>query len=394
MVRRRLALLAAACGGALFACQVLAGIERTDKTAVPTPDVDAAIRPQDAGPPDPCVHTVPPGPPARDDDAGGKLEPIYFAIREMYLGARPDGGAGPPGFDLDNSCTCDTRAFTAHDGGPSCVHKNEVLCDPDGGLDNQVYAALQPYASSVVDVDKAAGLNDQITDGALGLLFYLTDYNGERNDLQVRVGGIISSGVRDGAGCGGDASPWASDPPHYPPQWCGRDRWSVLRSSVLEGTEIPAQLGDGYVTDGQVVYTVDRAQVFFGTVPLQLASVKVSARLSRVGGKWRLDDGVIAGRAETSELLAAAGLLVYDNLGYFCQQSVLFATVKSLLCGGADVTNAPAFDFTDRPCTSISLALSFRAEQASSAPPLADAGLVDPANPCKRPAGDPLYQCP
>jgi hypothetical protein len=289
---------------AVVACQLVAGIQRTDKADPPVAVVDGAV---DAATPDPCQHVAAPPRPDRDDDGGTSPGVLYFAMREMHLTPVDDAGV-PLGFDLDGVCTCDGRRGAPYDGGSSCVPPataTEVPCDGDGGVDNELTLTLRPYETFGPTADQSAHLNDKFALGQLGLLVYLADYNGTKNDREVKVSMLLSNGIADPAGCSTEEQT-SLDPPRYKPQWCGKDRWSYDPSAMVTGSTLPLIIGSGWVNDGRLAYTATQASILFNNVPLRLVSVHSVARLSEVAtGYYRLE-GVIAARVLADELLRAS----------------------------------------------------------------------------------------
>jgi hypothetical protein len=393
-VKRRLLFASLALGFALLACQVVAGIERVDKT-VPA-DAALAVDVVEAAPPprDPCNHAFAPGIPDREDDGGAPTGPLYFAVHEMHLLPMSDAGDAL-GFDLDGVCTCDPRPTTAEAGASSCVATAASgVCDSDGGVDNQLEQIIAPYVKLGLDVDKGAAISAHIAEGKQGLLVYLNGYNGTKNDRDVSVSLLLSNGIEDPSGCS-NAVVTQNNPKRYQPEWCGTDKWSYDPSSVLNGNpNLPANVGQGWVNDGVLVYQAAKSTVYFGGAVLTLISPRTAVRLTKVGTSWHLD-GVIAGRVQDTDFLRAAGMMAIGGDGgstYLCTQPVLFSQLKSAMCDSLDLAESEALDFQGRPCSAISFGFSFTADSASLGGPVSD----PPApNPCAGDAQPPsLYTCP
>jgi hypothetical protein len=416
-MKRRFAFLALVLGFTVLACQIIAGIDRvgTEDRPPPPPDVYEAAPPI----PDPCAHSLPPLPPATDDEPSidKQLASFHVALSEFHLLARNDAGA-LLGFDLDGVCTCDDRPATAHDGGPSCA--GPVSCDLDGGIDNGSKALFDKFGTIVPDIDKAAHVNESIMNGQQGTLIEISNYNGFANDRAVNVGIVISNGLNDGSGCG-TTDPDGGLPP-YPPGWCGNDIWTVDPRNVI-GDRPPyaATLSaPAYVTNHKLVINdpLGYFEVPFGDVALRLYSPIVVATIvpldangnprdpsqppsSMKDGNFRLDDGILAGRMSATTILAATGALRVPGSGdpdagtqkYFCQSSS-FGVLTSLLCGARDIASSTQVDFQPKAvCDALSATTSFQARPAK----VGDKFAGQPTNnACIVKDGGSLapYQCP
>ena len=378
MVRRRLSVLAGVLGVTVLACQLVAGIERVDKVGPPPPEAGPDTSVLDSSVPDPCKHVRPPPPPTVDDAPNDSIAAFYLALREVTL--VPKGSAPVFGFDLDKACTCDTRPGTAFDGGASCASTRAVLCDADGGVDNQVASALRDYAA-FIDIDNAANINARIARGEQTSIIVITSYNGLANDRDVKFGLFTSEGIKDGPGCAGsvtDANGFSS------PGCCGEDNWTASASTVDNpgGNIVPKSVGAGYVTNYEFVVELDSpARVPFGGYRLTLGSPISRGRLVPLDDKlapldtskaivpatikyWRVEDSVIGGRVPASELLAAMGTVnTPGDSGAgpkppLCT-SPLFGTVKQTLCDQIDINSSKLLDFIPSArCDAISIAIS------------------------------------
>lgn len=372
---------------ALAACQVVAGIEHVEKVQ---PGTNDGGTPEGGGGPDsatndPCKHELPPPLPENDDDRDTEVPPFYLAVRTVDVIAK--SGGSYRGFDLDGVCTCDERPGSARGGGPSCTPKLRQ-CDLDGGIDNKGAALFDKFAPTGFSPNEAA--NNGISNGRRGLLLYIRNYNGKKNDRQVSVGVMISHGILDGSGCG-----TSSGNDRSPPGWCGNDLWSYPLAFVKPTTKEPLFQGNGYVNDGVLVFRSDEeTSVFFGGTALSFGSPITSARIEKnQEGRWVLSDGLLSGRIPVTELLAATGTFgdPGGGSGGLCNSPV-FAAVKKELCDSVDINSSNAFDFKEGNCDAVSTALAFTAEQASVGDEHTE---PDEANPCAKgnvPAD--LYTCP
>jgi hypothetical protein len=357
-MKRKLAVLALSLGLTALACQLVAGIERVDKT---DPLVEAGpdvVVETDAAIPDPCAHVRPLRETKADDAPNDSLPDIYLALREVTL--VPAAGA-TLGYDLDEACTCDKRPGAAFDGGPSCVTTRPAVCDADGGVDNQAANVLSVY-STFIDLDKAANINGRIAEGKQTSIVLLRNYNGRANDSAVSFGIFTSEGMLEGPTCPGSTTVDGVSTPG----WCGEDKWTASASTVDSAGNgfLPKSLGTGYVVGFRfVVELKGAASVPFGGYRLTLGSPIASGRLVPLDENlvpvdtsqgpaldrikhWRIEDSVLSGRIPASELLAAAGtIFASGDAGGprppLCTTS-LFSLLKQQVCDSIDISASKA----------------------------------------------------
>ncbi len=382
---------------AIIGCQVVAGIERVDKVAAGSAGTDSGANgeggpgKEDTGVPsnDPCKHAFPADPPAKDDDPGTELPAFYLALKTITV-------TNPQGFDLDNVCTCDSRPNTAQGGRSSCTPKQKNKdCDGDGGTDNSgatLFSALPFQPGNSLDDQ----ITNDLTEGRQGLLLYIQGWNGKPNDLDVHVGVVVSQGVKDPTGCGG--TPTGKN--HYPPQWCGQDRWTYQTGAIDPGNT-PHFLAPAYVSGNQLVFrSPGKATLFFGNATLGFNAPIMAGTLAKSGSGYTLV-GALAGRIESSDLLAAAGQFTDpENRGdpdtgagrkYICENTIVYSVISSTICGGRDIIRDPKLDFQDIACDSVSTSIGFTAEPAVLGAEEPAPGAND--NPCT-PANHGAYTCP
>jgi hypothetical protein len=380
--RRRAATIALALGIAMTACQILAGIERVEKSPRPSGGGDSGVSA------DPCKHARPPPRPAKDDEGGQDLPPLYLAFRTFQIS--PPSGINDFGFDLDQVCTCDKRPGTAHGGSSSCTPKGND-CDGDGGVDNAVSRLFGAFAPAGFSLEPL--INDNIAKGARTLLIYVAGYNGTKNDTAVTVGAMVTNGILDGSGCKTTIDP---DRQRAPPAWCGHDLWSYPTNLVKPGTKEPLGTNpSGYVADGTLVLEYkDSIDVYFGSNAVSFGSPIVAGPLEKNDlGVWTLA-GTFAGRLPSSDLLEVLGSVDTHSDGFdsgLCQESY-FPAFKQAICAAVDVPRFDPFDFAGTACDAVSLAVAFTAEQVDIGQ---GADEPPPVGPCAVARVAPgLYNCP
>jgi hypothetical protein len=351
------------------ACGLFLGLEPPEGKPLPPPAEAGA---------DPCQHHGPPEPPAKEDPSNGDIPPFWLAIRRSYLGATaqtPD--AGPPGFDLDGVCTCESSPNTAHDGGESCVPraKSKPHCDSEKGVDNEFENILKSYAG-VFDLN---GFTSRVDDGSLALLVYVADYNGQANDLSVTLGFAVADGLFS-TDC--DPALRINDLPPGSPNgnqlfrasWRGCDKWHALEDQMLgnpnePGHWTPRALGKGYVRDNVLVLkgNVD-VPIFFNESeakvqdPIFVAPLKpVDSTNPSARKRFRMDGAQLAGRLPLRNLAEIAWTANYNSF-FVCENPGVFASMMEGFCGGIDSAESASLDFQGKPCQSMSFGLRLDAD--------------------------------
>lgn len=350
---------------ATLSCQLLLGLEEPSGTAeAPPPEEDAGEDPAD-----PCDHALAPEPPAKDDDLDTKGT-YWFAAQSVIVPLSQTDG--PPGFDLDDACTCkpDRR-----DGGPSCV-SSKTACDLDRGIDDSLGATLAEVSRFSPAGDAIKPVNQDLQQGSRTLLVYLTDYNGKANDTDVRVAFVNSGGLYTNVGCDGaarplevtygdvndDHTPRGKD--RYRPAFDGCDHWAPEEGSFGTSGRAPSILTKGYVSDHRLVVRVDEvATAIFGN-RATIHSVLFVAKIAGEGSPLRLE-GVLAGRMPFEDLVQSLGGNQsgegYDDGGYpaACEQGFWGLLAVPRLCAARDIMAASSEDFLGRPCDAVSINLGF-----------------------------------
>lgn len=372
-MKRRLLFVAMVAGSLAVACQLIVGIERTDKADRP-PEAGAPDTATPPGIPDPCAHVRIPGPPENDDDITGALPPFVIAIRKFEV----PGAGEPVGFDLDGVCTGDNRPGAAFDGGATCKAALK-LDDLDGGIDNQLGNVIGGF-------DLAGGAGARIDDGHQTGLLRITRYNGKRNDKSVEIELFTSEGVREPSPCPGVDAGMTGDGT-YRPGWCGDDKWSVSASTV-EGSGdrfLAKARGTGYVTDWTLVVQVDgESRLPFAGYDLRVGSPVLVGKLVAIDKtneprdaeaptadpdilrRWRLDTATFSGRVPARDMLAVIGIIqspvqLPKEAGaktYVCEVPALFNLAIGNVCNARDIASSFRLDRDpNAACDAVSLAL-------------------------------------
>lgn len=349
-------------------------------------EVDAAQPTEDrASPPPPvpeagtdaevaCIPHVPPARPAPGDTTT-KLS-MTFAGATLELGGDKDG------YDLDGRCTCP--------GTGSCSPRSQSVatpCDGQGGVDNVLGPETQA-ALAVLPREEGAkptSGTDYIRRGRNTFFIELRGYNGAANDDDVQVGLYASGGLEGLPPSGVDAGPDSG------PKFDGNDVWTVDRDSVIGQGPFQARIEDNraYVRDGVLVAMLD-LDLSVGLFRAKAKECIFTAKIVKNGETFRLDDGTVAGRLRSSDLLVAFEKMrspLSTSNAYLCRDDLVYLEAKRRVCAALDVATSRADDGKGVKCGAISLALKF------SAVPAKTGTLV--SVPAERPCGsDWVDDCP
>jgi hypothetical protein len=370
-LRARAALALA--GAALVAagCDVVLGFsdkelrvaaEDASVPAIVDAATDAPPGTPDAGEPASCSALGTPPRPAIADDAANDRT-VVLAFRRIDLGDRIDGSPNEIiGLNLDRTCTCP--------GPSSCKPYPDAgaHCDQRGSIDNEGTALFRFYSTlhgSLID----AVVNEQIETGLFSVILRISGYNGEANDPKVTFGFFTSVGTPRA-----DGGPIA-------PRFDGHDTWDVDPSSAQapsDGGLVPKyEVTDAYVADHALVGSLGDWPIPFGSATgvgiglafnMQLTGAHVTATLRADGaGNFRIDDGVLAGRWPTRNILGAIGALPnpFSGAARLCDDKTAYFNLTKLVCGAADVTADPTSTDRDAPCSAVSAGMRFEALPAS-----------------------------
>ncbi|AKV01755.1 hypothetical protein AKJ09_08418 [Labilithrix luteola] len=385
-----------------------------EATATANDAAPSAADSQDArGVPDPCQHAFVAEPPDNDDAPDEVLPPFGIAVDAIQVQGNQEN---PLALDLDNVCTCETGAGTAHEGKSSCITAAS-RCDLDGGRDNAVGEFVSGLGAFYA-VDKFP--NALIQQGRRGVLTQLGKYNGRANDKDVALGIILSEGIHS-QGCPNSTAQHGTTWDTWSPGWCGDDKWSLPRDGVFQVSSgaVFVVVGTGYVRDYQLVVNFEKSTVsvpFDDAYALLVSSAIITGKLVPLGEDmnprdpsvpprtdkekrfYRVDDGVLAGRISTHDLLAAIGSSKQSQtVEQTCLQS-LYPVLKDRVCSSADIARSADLDFQpDAGCDALSTAIRFTGKPALLGE------VYDrnrPSTPCEPgPNGEPLdagvsYLCP
>lgn len=349
----------------VLSCQLLLDSER------PRPDPD----PVEAS--DPCDHRRPPEPPAEDDDPETKND-YWLALKSIEVPVRPDGGVHP-GYDLDDSCTCQRDLFDAE---PPCLTpvaapRSTTSCDFDGGVDDALSAITGEFGALADQINPGRVINDKIETGERGLLLYVGSYNGQPNDRNVTLSFVGSPGIYTNLGCT-DAPRGPARPPDggvLAPLWDGCDRWSPFSSSLQNRfpNRIPIGTVPGYVTKNVLVAKIEiglNLEVFGR--PTSFSNGFAVLRLQKAAQGFAAT-GILTGRVPAAEMADILGRTEVRSGGPttvpFCT-TPLWPPVAEALCQTRDSMLSRSEEHAKgglRVCDASTMSLAFTALPAQAA---------------------------
>lgn len=323
------------------------------------------------------------GVPTQDDrpknTSPDEIGDLYFAIKSMALGSldrqgtQSEGAWKALGFDLDGICTnsdtCETEA-------------TELPCTPNAAMPSDgrecrdnTFGRLESEAIALQGLGKDFGLSNDTFNCALcrgdyNFFFRVSKWNGTPNDDAIRLDFYPSPGLEKlpawQCDLNAPSGAWKKNP-----CWSASDKWT-LQKGTFDGTLgpnnlPPAILNDpnAYVREGYIVGQLPENTLFWfpgksaaNAYPLKLQRAIVVAKLVDDAGTYRIDDGTIAGRARSIDLVQA-----FESLG-LCEGHPLYTLMKGQVGLNADVlwngTNSESAS-----CDALSVGIGFDAAPAS-----------------------------
>jgi hypothetical protein len=344
-----------------------AGPQTTDALTPPPVSSDAESDASDAS--SSCNPASPPERPP-PSTAPQPTDRLLFAASTLEL------GSGKQGYDLDGVCTCP--------GAGSCTPlgtRAMATCDGPGGIDD----ALGPLLSSIVTLFPKDGAistsgSDFIRSGRQTVFVQLRGYDGTPNDDEVQVALLSGSGFVPPSDAG------TPDGGAALPKLDGTDTWTIEPDSVIgqSGPPYIPRVEDprGYVRNGVLVANLD-LDLRVGLFRTVAKESRLTARIEKVGGAFRLREGMISARARSGDLLTGLESVrspLPTSNAYLCRGDLVYLEAKRRLCEALDLAATRGDDNRGKPCGAISLTLTFEAVPAK-------AGALF-ARPIERPCGD------
>jgi len=288
------------------------------------------------------------------------------------------GPLPPLGWDLDGVCTC----VGDPPGPPSCTQASGTPenCDDDAGRDHTGLNLFRKLAASAQM--SLAGANEALQTGQYGLLLEMTDYNGQPNDNQVSVAFYFSNGVQ-GAGDGGvvlqhkGTDVWTVDPRSIAGFASAPDQFMGVNCNVIGGCPPEFVDNQAYVANNVLVANLGEVPITFGgraniggavmdLTETTVVGTLVQENLGTSGQSWRIINGSVSGRWDSTKLLSNMATIPDPNsdAGGFICASTAYPVLKAYICQLQDIETNQLRDREGLPCDAISMSFGFTAEAA------------------------------
>lgn len=288
------------------------------------------------------------------DPGVSRPDNIILAVRSLDFAEKVEPTVSTVGFDIDGSCTCGDVA------GEVCKpwKPRSPLCDGPGGRDNSFPRLLQTLVTFGF-AQSSQQLSQTLENGDFTLLLRIRNWNLTPNDPEVSVSFYTSSGTTK------------------PPEWTGKDVWTVLSNSVENGSIDQPALEDtnAYVSDGNLVaslptFDANDKKVLIQLNPrfgLALSGARIVGKLESLLGAYRIAGGTLSGTWRDRDFFAQVATVAdpIDDKKTVCTDNFLYPQVKSGFCDIADLAGNAA-DLSG-VCASSSIAMSFSAQEARMA---------------------------
>jgi hypothetical protein len=331
-----------------------------------------------------------------DEDPGASLPPLYLVISRIRLGTANDDETLTPnlnawrdiGFDLDKRCTTSATCLDAlqeprHE--VACRHPStQIPYDGNRCRDNEL-AKLFRLASSSPSIGVWFGMteadwNCELHRGGFGDMLKISEYNGKKNDRQVRLDVYTTLGlqqlptwtcrnrIQDPL-----ATNWSSRV-----SWRADERWKIDAASISlsapdSGTELPdAKIYDpaGFVRNGYLFARLpDNSHVGFNGTNTRIPGFGVSLYrgilvgelVKEVDGTWSIDHGTIGGVVRPDQVLET-----FEAMGFCDNLCTSYDQVRDYLNTYRDSLTSTSDILPDTLCDGLSFGEDFRARQANA----------------------------
>lgn len=333
-----------------------------------------------------CVSKRPPGPPmgsagssAGTAGASGAAGEITFdlALRDFDFGETST--TNKAGYDLDGACTaCSCQGDTSSRCLLPKLTDGVATTDGTEGEDHgarALFLAASPFLTTI----SSTGIKQAVDAGEFTVLLRIANYNQQLNDPQVTVAWYVGTKL-----------------PKMP-AWDGNDAWPI-REYAVKNKDVNQPLSvdsNAYVRDGVLVAGPKGPDGTSREVPFQVSAdfrvlisgVFVTGKLVPSGSTFSLEEGILAGKWSTDDVLRQmSGLRVFGQ--QLCPGTDPYLQLATKVCSTADIA---LFDGSPTdPCTAISIGVSYRATPAKLGP-VAD--QPPPANDCKTPFESAKHGC-
>lgn len=303
-----------------------------------------------------------------------ELPPILMALQSVRFGAGAEDADAwkRVGYDLDGRCTASETCEGADSPLPCQPTVPQVPIDGLYCRDN-TFGRLAAQVEVVPEVNKYGlgrdELNCALCVGYYNYLIRLSGYSGLPDDDRVKVDYLPSPGLES-------PLPWDCTDPSWKQKPCFTPDmpWQIEEDALVDPTaQGDARLDskvsdpDAYVKDGYLVARLPDDTLFWMpgrrgpavAFPLRLTKARFSGKIVRGGdGVFRIEDGVIAGRASGAEIVKGIRLIG------LCESDPNYPLITDFLTKNLDLLangeNDPA-----ATCDALSVGVSFVGQQAT-----------------------------
>ncbi|MEZ4227166.1 MAG: hypothetical protein R3B13_39875 [Polyangiaceae bacterium] len=338
-------------------CETILGADFDDVAARrPAQDAGADTAPDASS----CELKHPPGPP--DVTGSGGDTRFTVVLHDFYFGERETGGQPDyfdVGYDIDNVCANRGDAPLCTSGYPT-ADPTDGLAGEDNGVGRMLHGIEAEFGSALIS---SSAISKGVLDGTFAplALIEVDGYGGFSDDESLQITWSVALAT-NAAPSGG-----------FMPKLDGADKWPLadkVQDGTGSGVPITYESSSAYATKRRLVAYFDETLVPLANVYLRAKNVVVSADLDYDPAKqvWTLGEGLIAGFAESSELLNVIPRITAQFLGVpLCTDNPTYDNTKKFICSHAD--HASPDHVAGEPCDGFSFGIRFSSAPAQAGDP-------------------------
>lgn len=310
-----------------------------------------------------CTELGLPAKPGPVDAGGDAPGIIHVGVKLFDFGI--DTKVAPAGFNLDRVCSPTVAQGSCATSANEATFEKYAKDLDDKGVDNAGYGLLG-YLSYLGEAFRPTEVNARLANGEFGFVLRIVNWNGAPEDDDVLVEVFPALGVALDADA---AAPVTGGKPSF----VASDFWLRDRrfKNIVDASRIRSS--SAFVTGGKLVASFDSVTLPI-TVPSDPKPVDIIllesflyASLVQDGASWKLQNGVLAGRWRTNDMLGQVRTIyIKDTVGlknvYLCDPNLpidVYGSVKKEVCDGRDLRSSSREDNKALPCEAVSTGLRF-----------------------------------